>query len=214
MNTEAKKSKTGKTIFALVLGGLAGFFAAMGMMQLVESGTLGDLSASREVALLVALIYGLTAAAVLVGLLNPAIGAKFLNVEDAEELREQRGMLGWSGAAMLCWAGTLAVLALGGEGFPIPSVTAAAIVGGLMLVSILATAKQWHLTDELMRALSRESTALAFYLLAGIGGGWAALAHLDLVSGPAMLDWLTMAAAFILIAVFWKAGRRGMLEMR
>ena len=208
-------SKLGKTLLAAGTGALTGFIATYFLLGMTDDGgALSGLGTSREIALLVALVYGLTAAAVLFGLASPKVGAKFLNVEDAEELREQRAMLGWSGAGMLCWTGVLVVLALGGEGFPIPPVAAIVIAGLLVAVSVVTTMIQWRHTDELMRDLSRESAAMAFYLLMLLGGGWAALGHLGLATGPAFLDWWTMAAAVILVAVYWKSARRGMLEMR
>lgn len=215
---DAKKggrSKLAKAVLAAGMGALAGFLATYFLLgETKDGGALAGLGTSREVALMVALVYGLTAAAVLIGLANPGIGAKFLNVEDADELREQRAMLGWSGLGMLCWTGILVVLALGGAGKAIAPIPAAVTAALLLVVSIVSTRLQWRHTDELMRELSRDSAGLAFYLLVLLGGGWAALGHLDLTTGPAFLDWWTMAAALVLVAVFWKAGRRGMLEMR
>ena len=213
--TKRGSSKLGKTLLAAGLGAVSGFIVTYFVLGMTDDGgALSGLGTSREVALLVALVYGLTAAAVLFGLASPKVGAKFLNVEDAEELREQRAMLGWNGVTMLCWTGVLVVLALGGTGLPIPPVAAIVLVVLLIAVSIVATILQWRHTDELMRDLSRESAGMAFYMLMLFGGGWAALGHLGLSTGPAFLDWWTMAAAVILVAVYWKSARRGMLEMR
>ena len=203
-----------KTYFALGLGGIAGFLGAMGVLRLMDSGVLGATSISQELAGLVALIYLLTGLAVLFGLAAPNAGAKFLNVEDADELREQKSMLLGSGIGMVAMAAALMIAALGGpEGIiaPVPALTAYVV---LMLVCVWASVSSWRKQDELMRAIGSQTGALAFYLTALIGGSWALLGHLGLAAGPAPLDWLTMLWAFVLLAAFIAAGRRGMLAMR
>ena len=66
--------------------------------------------ASASIAALVAVLYCVIALGILLGTANPGLGARFLNVEDADELREQKRVLMWSGAAMLLWG--VALLAL------------------------------------------------------------------------------------------------------
>ena len=203
-----------KTYLALGLGGIAGFLGAMGMLRLMDSGVFGATSISQELAGLVALIYLLTGLAVLFGLVAPNTGAKFLNVEDADELREQKTMLLGSGIGMVAMAGGLAVAALAGPDGVIAPMTALISYAVLMLVAVWASISSWRKQDELMRAIGSQTGAIAFYLTALIGGSWALLGHLGLAAGPAALDWLTMLWAFVLLAAFIAAGRRGMLAMR
>lgn len=209
-----KSRKARKTIFALVLGGIAGFFGAMGIMTLVNSGALGELGASREIALLVALIYVITGTSVGFGVVNPKLGSKFLNVEDADELREQRAMLGYSSLGIIALGGSLVVAALGAPLGPIPKVVVAISVVVLIVFCGIMTSRQMKHTDELMRSVSTESGAMSYYLLLLFGGGWSLLAHLEYVAGPQPLDWLTMFAGLLLIGAFIACGRRGMLSMR
>ncbi|MGB3378612.1 MAG: hypothetical protein WBA55_07565 [Allopontixanthobacter sediminis] len=203
-----------KLITSVLIGGVAGFLAASGFMQLVDSEALGRLNASREIAGLVGILYLMTGAFVGIGAINPGVGARFLNVEDADELREQRKVLGLSALGMIAFGAVLVILALAAPIGPIPPGFALAGVIALMVFSSITGARQTRLTDELMKAVSRESTSLAFYLLFLFGGGWAALAHLGYAAGPAMLDWITMFAALMLISAFWVCGRRGMLMPR
>ncbi|KLI64235.1 hypothetical protein [Aurantiacibacter marinus] len=209
-----KKRKLKKTLFALILGGVAGFLGAMGLMELIDTGLLGDLGASREVAALVALVYLLTAGAIGIGLVNPKAGARFLNVEDAEELDEQRGMLMFSTIGMAVAGLALLIVALSGQGGVIGPVVALVSYVVLSVVAVFTSLKSIKFQDELMQAVGKEAGSTSFYLVVLVGGTWALLAHLGFVTGPAPLDWLTMFWALMLLAAFIVTGRRGMLAMR
>ena len=213
MNAERSR-KTRKTMIATLGGGVAGFLGAMGMLTLADSGLLGTLDASREIALLVAMIYLVTGIGLAVGLAAPGFGARFLNVEDADELREQKAMLSASVMGMIALGLALVVAALAAPVGPVPAGVALAGVIGLLIVSWIAGIRQRRHIDELFRSLSRESTALGFYLMFFVGGGWALLAHLGYTAAPQPLDWLTMFAALLLAATFITCARRGMMAMR
>lgn len=212
--SDKPKGKMRKTLIAMGSGAVAGFFASFGFLKLVDSGWLGTLERSQEVAGLTGIIYLLTAMAVGVGLASPGFGARFLNVEDADELREMQRTLLFSTIGMLAFGLALLVAALAGPEAPIDPLTG--LVGFVLLLAIgtYAGVRQQRHTDELMQSVSREATSLAFYLTFLLGGGWALLAHLDFVAGPAPLDWLTMFAGIMLLASFAVCGRRGMLMMR
>lgn len=206
--------KLKKVMFALTLGGVTGFLGAMAMMRLIDAGSLGDFGPSREIAALVGMLYVFTALATGFGVLSPKAGATFLNVEDAEELREQRAMLGLSSIGLAAFGLVLMVAAFAGPVGPIPPVTVLFAIGVLMIGAAIASIASWRRQDELMHAVGREAGTMAFYLLLLVGGGWALLAHLELATGPAALDWLTMIWALLLVASFIVIGRRGMLRMR
>ncbi|MBH5323318.1 hypothetical protein [Aurantiacibacter sediminis] len=214
METADKKRRRNKTFFAVGLGAIAGFLGAMGGLRLADSGLLGVLGASREVAMLIGLIYLLTALAVLFGLAMPKAGATFLNVEDADELREQKAMLSWSGAGMIALALALIMAALAEPAGIIGREIVLAAVIVLVGFAWFAGHRQRRHTDELMLSVSREATALCFYLLFLFGGGWSLLAHLNYATAPAPLDWLSMFAGLLLLGVFVASGKRGMLAMR
>ncbi len=209
-----KKRKLKKTILALSLGGVAGFFGALGLMELIDTGILGELSASREIACLVALVYLLTAGAIAIGLVNPKAGARFLNVEDPEELDEQRGMLLYSTIGMAVAGLALLIVALSSKSGPIDPMAALVSYTVLSVLAVFTSLKSIKFQDELMRAVGKEAGSTSFYLVVLVGGTWALLAHLGFVGGPAPLDWLTMFWALMLLAAFIVTGRRGMLAMR
>ena len=210
---EARR-KTRKTVLSLAGGGILGFVGASAMMALIETGQLGDPDGSTVAALAVALVYGLTGLIVIAGLVSPSAGARFLNVEDAEELIEQKPALVASGWGMVVMGLVLAVIALGGDGGVIEPVTALVLAVILMAVGTALSLRSLRHSDELMRAVTVEATQVSYYLMLLVVGGWAAVAHFGLVAGPSMLDLLTAFWAFMLVATFWVAGRRGMLKQR
>lgn len=214
-HTETKKpSKLKKTLFSLALGGLAGFAGAFGFMELAESGMIGSLGKSREVAGLVGITYIIIAFAVLAGVLAPKTGATFLNVEDAEELREQKFMLGMSGLGMVTSGAALIVAALAAPVGPISQALALAAFAALMILAVIASRASSQRQDELMRAIGKETGAMGFYLMFFVGGGWALAGHLGYVAGPAPLDWLSMFWGLGLLGAFVVIAKRGMMEMR
>ena len=205
-------SKWRKAAFAIVAGGVFGFVAAFAFMQMADLPSV-DLEPSAEVAGLIGVIYLLTAVMVGVGVVHPGFGARFLNAEDALELREQRRLLAFSASSIACMGGALLLAALSGpDGSVEPDVGLVALP--LLLLGTALGLAQWHYADELMRMVSRESATFAFYLLFALGGGWALLAWLGYAAAPVPLDWLSMLYASGLVGSFIASGRRGMLMMR
>lgn len=196
------------------IGAVVGFFGSMGLLKLVDSGMLGALNNSREIAALFGMLYIVTGGFVGIGVVSPNIGAKFLNVEDPEELMEQRKMLSYSAGSMVLMGMLLMLLAFAQPIGPVPAAVAmGATVFTFFAVWWMGHLQQKHM-DEMMRQVGYECASTAFYLVMFFGGGWAMLAHLEYTAGPAMLDWLTMFASFLLIAAFWVCGKRGLLKPR
>ena len=144
-----KKRRLKKTIFALGLGAVSGFAGATLVTRLLDSGAIPEVGPSVEIAVLVALIYLLVGIAVGVGVLSPKAGASFLNVEDADELEEQRAILGYSAIGMAGAGIALAVVALSGPGGLVESPLA---LGIYVVLSVLAVWDHpfyctWHLLE-------------------------------------------------------------------
>ena len=198
----------------LGVGATAGFVSSFVALQFIDSDSIGGLSTSSEIALLVALIYMITAVAVLVGMASPSLGEKFLNVEDADELREQRSVLLYSGIAMTLWALALGALAFAGPEGIIENTPALTGAGLAMLAGLWFAWKSYTLSDELMNAVNMEATAISYFMTFAVLGTWALLAHTEIMSGPAPLDMLTTFYVVALAATFIAAGRRGMLNQR
>ena len=203
-----------KTIVSLLVGGLAGGLASFAALTLIDSGQLGELGTSREIAIMVAVVYLVMAVSVAFGALSPKLGAQFLNVEDAEELREQKSRLMGSTVATAAFGFALVAVALAAPLGPVAEPVALTLFLGLFGLAWYLGARQQRASDEFMRQLSRDASAAAFYLLALIGGGWALLAHLGYVIAPAPLDWLSMFAGFLLIATLAACMQRGLMTPR
>jgi hypothetical protein len=129
----------------------------------------------------------------------------------AEEMRERGRLYLYSFLWMGACGALLIGLSLAGPGGLLPVTTA--LAGALVLIAalILLGIAARRLSDELGRTLSRESASIAFHLVLAIGGGWAVLAHLGLVTAPAPLDWLTLFTVLMFGAGFIAAGRRRLL---
>lgn len=213
-DTFEAKRRARKTVRSLVIGGVAGFLATFLVMQFVDAFAVDRLGFSREAALLVGLIYVLLSIAIAFGVFLPDAGEKFLNVEDGDELREQRAMLSANAVGSGALGAALMVAALSGEGAVFGATSGLIGFLALVIVSIGANVVSFRRQDELMRAVNNESMALSYTLIVIAGGGWAALTHFGVVGQPQALDWLTFFFAIMLIATFIVAGLRGMLATR
>jgi hypothetical protein len=150
----------------------------------------------------------------LLGTASPGLGARFLNVEDADELREQKRVLMWSGAAMLLWGVALLALALAAPDGPLPQTAALVIGAGGLLAGTALSVIVYRASDELMLAVNLEGSTISYTMALVVIGMWAILAHLGFVAAPAPLDLLTIFYVLALAASFIAVGRRGMLTIR
>ncbi|MAM37612.1 MAG: hypothetical protein CL949_03690 [Erythrobacter sp.] len=208
-SAEHRNAKFKKLLVPIGVGAFTGFIAAMAFLRLTDRGS--GLSTSAEIAGLVGLIYIVAGLAVMGGALLPKAGAKLLNVEDADELRELKVQLIYSSIGMAAFGLALLIMALSGPGGWIAPTMGATLTIALIALGMMLSKFMNRHTDELQQALSRDAMALSFVLVGLIGGGWAILAHAQLSPAPAPLDWLTLVAATLLVAAFWESGKRGML---
>ena len=206
--------KWGKFALSMVAGAFAGAVGSALVLALMDGGLFGDIGKSETIALMVAAVYVFIAIGVGVGAASPSFGTRFLNVEDADELREQQQSLIASAIAMLAIGLVLGVIAAAGPGGAIPSMVGAIVAGILFVVSVIFGIRSMKFADELMNAVNRETGSTAYYMIFVVVGGWAALAHLELLAAPRMLDLLSLFWVIGLFATFWATGKRGMLSPR
>ena len=202
-----------KVLLQLILGGIcggAGMFAALTFFE----GAGGDkISGVDAVAIGTALIYGLMALIVLLGAVAPGIGARTLNVEDREELEEQRPVLTIGAVSFILVAVLVGVLAAASNGL-VATGTATLIAGAATLGLIVWSILYRNHGDEMMRAAAKDAGAVTTNLLFLVFGIWAGAAQLGLAP---MFGPLLFVAGFFLIyllAVFIVMGRRGLLRPR
>lgn len=214
MNHVKNKSGVKKALqfigFVLICAAVGYAFGSYLGRTLGEAGPDIEIDLSVLVAAVIAIIYVMMAAIVLFGAALPEFGAKLLKMEDVEEIRDERTKLIVSGASLAACGLALLVMAFADK-LGLPMAVVAVLFFALMFGAFALYIPLKREMDELDRVMGDESTTLTYYAVLVVGGSWAALAHLDLVQGPAMLDWLSMFWAFMLIMAFVVTGRRGML---
>lgn len=203
-----------KLLIPALGGAVMGFAAASAMIHFMDSEMVGGLNASARIAALVGVTYAVIGFAIGLGAASPNVGARFLNVEDADELREQKKVLTLSGAGMVLWGVALIALALAAPGGPVPQAAALVVGGAGFLIGTLLSVIVYRASDELMLAINIEAAALSFGMVFLVIGLWAMLAHLGYAAAPAPLDLLSLFYVLMLVASFIAVGRRGMLAIR
>ncbi len=203
-----------KLLIPGLIGGVVGYAAAATMMHFIDSSAVGGLGKSATIAALIGVVYAVIGLGVGFGAASPKIGARFLNVEDADELREQKKVLTLSGASMALWGASLLALALAAPDGPVPQAVALAVGAGGLFIGSWLSLPAYRASDELMRAVSLEAGALGYGLVLLVVGLWAMLAHLGYTAAPTPLDLLSLFYVLVLVASFIVVGRRGMLAPR
>ena len=203
-----------KGLIPALIGAVLGYAASAATLSYIDSAAVDGLSVSATMAAVVAALYAVTGLTIMLGTASPRLGARLLNVEDADELREQKKVLTLSGAAMLLWGVALLALALATPDGPVPQAAALAVGGGGLVAGNVLSVLVYRSSDELMLAVNLEAGALSYGLLLLVVGMWAMLAHLGYTAAPAPLDLLTLFYVLVLLASFIAVGRRGMLAIR
>ena len=200
-----------KLLIPAGIGAIVGFAASYGVLNYIDSDAVGGLDPSATIAALVGALYCMIAVGMLFGVASPRLGARFLNVEDADELREQQRVLALSGIAMVFWGAALLALALAAPDGPVPQQVALAVGLGGLVIGVVLSVMVYRASDELMLAINLEAAALSYGLAFAAISLWAMLAHLGYASAPQPLDLLTLFYVLVLLASFVAVGRRGML---
>ncbi len=213
----ATTSKTSKMAKQMVIGAIVGAVVTIGLLTTIGKPGFDLDDPSRVVALITGLLFALTGLIVGLGVLAPKPGAQFLNVEDADELREQRGQLSRAAVVMLLLGIAVLALALAAvDRSPglFPSDVAGLIVAiSLVGVAILSFAARKD-QDELMLSVGREALALAMYVVTVTIGIWAALAHLGYIQWITPLGMIGALLLSQLVAIGVVSAQRGLLRPR
>ncbi|HEX6410399.1 MAG TPA: hypothetical protein VFZ88_07385 [Sphingomicrobium sp.] len=215
--TRVMERNTAKKLIVQTLSGAA-FGAAGTFLFLQYGGKVADFEdPARLAAAATGIIYVLMGLFVGIGALVPGAGAKFLNVEDADEILAERKSIGPGAIGALLIGLLLMALALtsgGGQPGALSPDTALAIaaacLAGMIAVGWWVRGK----VDELNRQMGIESSAIAMNASLLLFGGWAALAHVGYVQWIPPLGLLAGLALLELGAIFWVVGKRGMLVPR
>lgn len=213
----AARSKMRKLVIQLVTGALIGALGTFALLTALGQGGFDIDDPARALALLTGLVFALVGAMVGLGLVAPTIGSQLLNVEDADELREQARPLRQGSIVMvLAGVGLMALAVTGVDGAPgVLSPTAGAAIAGLCFVAtVLLSFRNRNGSDELMRAVGREASAFAMSVVMLIALVWATLATLGFVPWVSPLGLLAGLFAVQFFAVFAVCAKRGLLMPR
>jgi hypothetical protein len=211
ISMEMNMRKGRKLIFQLVfgglIGGLAGYFG-LGSLDLET------MAADQVIVSGVGLIYLLMGLVVGFGLAAPKLGSNILNVEDADEIRDQRRILTGSSICRVALGVALIVLPMAGPGSQMsPLVGFGSLLAALVILTVISI-RDWKYYDEMMLQLSRDAGNLAFATIGGVLLIWASAAWLELVSAPTPLELVAIISGGYLLAIFAASARRGLLRPR
>lgn len=211
MTREVKMQKGRKLIFQLIVGGLVGGLAGYFGLGLLDA---ENMAGDQLVVSGVGLIYLLMGLICGFGLMAPKLGSRILNVEDADEIRDQSRMLSGSAICMVSLGAALMVLPMAGLDGPISPIVA---IGGLiaaLALLIAVSVRDWKYYDEMLLQLSRDSGNIAFSGVGSVTLIWASAAWLGLVTTPTPLALVALISGGFLIAVFAASARKGLLLPR
>jgi hypothetical protein len=209
---EVKMQQGRKLAFPFVFGGLIGGLASyFGLGSLLHSENIaGDQFAVGAVGLIylsIGVICGF-------GLMAPKLGARILNVEDADEIRDQRRILSGSAICMIALGAALMLITVAGPDGPI---SRPAAMGGLLAalaLLIVVSIRDWKYYDEMMRQVSSDAGNIAFSGVGLVTLIWGSASWLGLVPAPTPLALVALTSGGLLIAVFVASARKGLLLPR
>ncbi|GAA4743511.1 hypothetical protein GCM10023264_05900 [Sphingomonas daechungensis] len=199
-------------IWRMLAGAIVGAVASLLFFKFVGEPNMDLKNPSVLIAAACGIVYLLIGLMVALGVAAPKTGAHFLNVEDADELREERPKLRTSAIATILIGVFVLVLAMAGGG--IDNQVALAIAALCLIAVVAVTAAGVKQYDELTWQLTREASAYGFYATLVLFGGWAALAHLGYVPWISPLAFVSLLIILQLLTAFIAVGRRGMLMPR
>lgn len=202
-----------KMAMQMVAGGLFGFLSMTALVRLVPE--LGHLAGGGAVALLaIGMVYAMMGLLVGIGVLFPALGARFLNNLDRDDLADQRAVLTGSAVSCLLLGASEILVALSGPEGRVPGAAAVTTLAAALVLASAITILQWRRYDEMMRSISFEASAIMAGILMVVVMIWAALAYNEALAPLDPLGLIALISAAMLLGSFLAAARRGLMTPR
>lgn len=211
ISMEVNIRKGRQLIFQLAFGGLIGGLAGYFGLGALDAETM---AADQVILSGVGLIYLLMGLVVGFGLVAPKLGSNILNVEDAEEIRDQRRILTGSSICMVTLGVALIALPIADPGSQMSSFVGFGGLLAALTILIVISIRDWKYYDEMMLQLCRDAGNLAFGGIGGVLLIWASAAWVELVSAPTPLELVAIISGGYLLAIFVASARRGLLRQR
>ena len=203
--------KTRKLAIQLLTGGVFGGVAGFAGMSLIDP---SELAGDQIILAGVGLIYLLMGLLVGIGIASPRLGSKVLNLQDAEEIIEQRRILTGSTISMIALGAALMVLSVAKTGSAVtPTVGLGGIFAALLLFVVISV-RDWKYYDEMLLQLSRDAGNLAFCGIGTILLVWGSAAATGFATAPSPLGLVSLIAGGFLLAIFVATARAGLMMPR
>ena len=203
-----------KFIVQMLAGGVVGAAFTAAVLYFWDGLGLDAAQPVQVIALVAGMIYAVMGLMVGVLAAVPSAGARILNVDDAEELRDQQPVLIISAATCVViglFFLILAAVPASGDSGLVDRDVALPVAAVSLLAVIVMTRMTTRMVDELTQKISMESSAVAMQATMILFGGWAALAHLGYAEWVDPLAFIAILALLQLVVVFWVAVRRGIV---
>ena len=214
MSASVQKRPMRKMMLQMLVGAVVGAATTLLFLNFVVEPYIDLDMPENLIAIATGVIYALVGLSILIGMAVPRAGASYLNVEDADELREEGGKLWPASLVMVLTGAFLMILPLSGETALMSRQTG--LMAALLCLAGIAiggwvSAKRY---DELMRRLGLEAASLTLQLGLLAIGVWAALAHLGYTAWASPLVLISGFALLQLFVSFVVVGRHGLLKPR
>ena len=200
-----------KFIISALIGGIAGYYGADLFFDRMDLAVYSDTHLILGAVGLAYLAMGLIVG---IGTMAPQTGAKLLNVEDREELLDQKPSLLGGALVYIVMGVMMIVLANSGESRPVPSSIALIVVAIAIIVAFGVTWASWQHYDELMRQISHEASSFGFTLVIVAVLIWGAMAMNGMAPEFDAPSIIALVMGMLLLGAFMAAGRRGLLNPR
>lgn len=212
--TEKQPIKWRKIALQFVLGGVVGGVASWAVDRYGWGEHLEDLGWSAIIGGSLGLIYVIAGTLLTIGSVSPKIGAVTFNVEDEQELHEERPLIATAGVALAMMGVALIILCLSGAGGLIGQSIALGFVAASTIIGVAASIYMFRHMDELMHDVTNETAAWSYHLVLVFGFGWAVLAHLNYLPAPTPLAWINLFYGVAMVAAVIANAKRGLLTPR
>lgn len=216
-NVNLKTSKRKKMLIQSIIGFVCGILSYVAARYLVIGNfdIAIDLSTDAFVFMAISVMYFMIGLSVFIGVMLPRkIGAVMLNVQDEEEIEDEKQNLWISSVILMAIGASQILLLMSLNNDYITPVIGFAAMTATYIISLIISFKQWDHYDELVKKVTFDSSYLCLSIICTILWFWCSAAWLNWMTGPTPLSLLSMISGIYLLSLFIVATRLGLTETR